>query len=104
MSARSFARVRWQRRALATLFGLVLLTPAFGWASEQTGYAEPMDNAAELAGAASQAEPTALSLFSGYAIPGLGPHLGTLGAALVGTALTLALALGLAQLLRTTGK
>ena len=98
MSARSFARVRWQRRALATLFGLVLLTPAFGWASEQ------MDNAAELAGAASQAEPTALSLFSGYAIPGLGPHLGTLGAALVGTALTLALALGLAQLLRTTGK
>lgn len=99
MSVRSFARVRWQRRALVGLFGLVALAPLFGWAAERTGYAEPMENAAALVGAASHAEPTALSLLSGYTIPGVGPHLGTLGAALFGTLLTLGLGLGVARLL-----
>jgi len=99
MSVRSFARVRWQRRSLAGLFVLVLLTPVFAWAAGQTGYAEPMDNAAELAGATSNAVPTGPSLLSGYTIPGLGPHAGTFGAALFGTLLTFGLALGAGRLL-----
>jgi cobalt/nickel transport protein len=99
VSVRSFARVRWQRRSLAGLLGLVALAPVFAWAAAQTGYAEPMDNAAQLANAASEAVPTGVSLFSGYALPGLGPHVGTLAGALVGSALTLALALAVGRLL-----
>ena len=99
MSVRSFAHVRWQRRSLAGLLGLALLAPGFAWAAEQTGYAEPMDNAAELAGAASEAVPTGLSLFSGYALPGFGTYTGTLAGALLGTGLTLALALVVGRLL-----
>ena len=99
MSVRSFTHTRWQRRSLAGLLGLVLLAPVFAWAATQTGYAEPMDNAAELAGVASEAVPTSLSLFSGYALPGLGTYTGTLGGALVGTTLTLVLALGLGRAL-----
>jgi hypothetical protein len=99
MSARSFVRTPWQRRSLAGLLGLVVLTPAFAWASARTGYTEPMENAAALAGAASEAVPTSISLFSGYALPELGPHAGTLGGAFLGTLLTLTLALGLGRLL-----
>jgi cobalt/nickel transport protein len=99
VSVRSFAHGRWQRRSLAGLLGLVALAPVFAWAATQTGYAEPMDNAAELAGAASEAAPTGVSLFSGYALPGLGPHAGTLGGALVGTAVTFVAALAVGRLL-----
>lgn len=99
MSARSFARSRWQRRSLGGLLGLVVLAPVFAWAAEQTGYAEPMENAAALAGAASQAVPTSVSLFSDYAIPGFGPQLGTLFGALLGTFLTLGLALVVGRIL-----
>lgn len=99
MSVRSFRHVRWQRRSLAGLLGLVLLAPAFAWAAARTGYAEPMDNALELAGATSEAVPTGISLFSGYALPGLGTYTGTLGGAVVGTVLTLVLALTVGRLL-----
>jgi cobalt/nickel transport protein len=102
MSARSFARTPWQRRSLAGLLGLVVLAPAFAWASGQTGYAEPMENAAALAGAASEAVPTSVSLFSSYAVPGFGSHLGTLLGALLGTLLTLGLALVVGRLLAAT--
>ena len=99
MSVRSFTRVPWQWRSLIGLPGLVVLAPAFGWAAERTEYVKPMENAAALAGAASEAVPTSVSLFSGYALPGLGPHAGTLGGAFLGTLLTLTLALGLGRLL-----
>jgi cobalt/nickel transport protein len=99
MSVRSFAHVRWQRRSLAGLIGLALLAPVFAWAAEQTGYAEPMDNAVELAGVASEAVPAGPSVFSGYALPGLGTYTGTLAGALVGTGLTLLLALAVGRLL-----
>jgi cobalt/nickel transport protein len=102
MSARSFARTPWQRRSLAGLLGLVVLAPAFAWASARTGYAEPMENAAALAGAASEAVPTSVSLFSSYAVPGFGSHLGTLLGALLGTLLTLGLALVVGRLLAAT--
>lgn len=102
MTARSFLRERWQRRTLAGLVGLVVLAPVFAWAAERTNYAEPMENAAALAGAASSAEPAALGLLPGYAVPGLGAHLGTLAAALGGTALTLALAVAVGRLLAAT--
>jgi len=101
MSTRSLTRGRWQRRSLAGLLGLGLLAPLFAWAAGQTGYAEPMDNAAELAGVASDAVPTGVSLVSGYALPGLGTYGGTLAGALLGTALTLVLALGIGRMLAT---
>ena len=104
MSARSFARTPWTQRSLAGILGLVVLAPLFAWASARTGYAEPMENAAALAGAASEAVPTSVSLFSSYAVPGFGPYIGTLLGALLGTLLTLVLAFGVAWLLATTTK
>lgn len=99
MSVRSFGTDRWQRRSLAGLFCLVVLAPAFAWAAERVGYAEPMDNAVELAGASSEIAPTGISVFSSYAIPGFGPYLGTFGSALLGTVLTLGIALGVGRVL-----
>ena len=103
MSVRPFTRVPWQWRSLIGLLGLVVLAPAFGWAAERTGYVEPMENAAALAGAASEAVPNSVSLFSSYAVPGFDPYLGTLLGALLGTLLTLALALGVGRLLAGAG-
>ena len=102
MSVRAFARRDWQGRAVVGLLGLVVLAPVFAWAADRTGYAEPMDNAAELLGATSSADPAAVSLLSGYTVPGLGPQLGTLGAALGGTVSTLLLALAVGRLLAAT--
>jgi len=99
MSVRAVATVRWQRRSLALLLALVLLAPVCAWAATRVGYAEPMTNAAELAGVASEAAPTGHSLFSGYALSGLGTYAGTFGGALLGTGLTLVLALAIGRLL-----
>ncbi|HMB50040.1 MAG TPA: metal transporter [Natronoarchaeum rubrum] len=101
MSVRTAADDEWVQRSLAGLTVMVLLAPVFAWAAARVGYSEPMENAAEAAGAASSAVATDVSLLSGYALPGLGPHLGTLGGALLGTALTLALGVGFARLLAT---
>jgi len=91
-------RKPWVQRALAVVVVLALLAPVFAWGASAVGYSEPLENAAEATGAADDAEQTP-SLLSGYALPGLGGGLGTLGAALVGSALTLAVVLGLVRLL-----
>jgi hypothetical protein len=87
----------WRRRSLVGVLGLVVLAPAFAWAAGRVGYTEPMTSAMELAGA--REAPTAVSLFSEYALPGLGQYAGTLGGALVGTAVTLGIALAVGRLL-----
>lgn len=102
MTDQSVVRRHWQRRVLTGLIGLAVLAPVFAWAAERTGYAEPMENAATLVGAASSADPPMLSVLSGYTVPGLGPHLGTLGAALGGTVLTLVLAVAVGRALAAT--
>lgn len=101
MSVRSLTNDRGQRRSLVGLLCLVVLAPAFAWAAAQTGYAEPMDNAVELAGVSSDIVPTGISLFSDYAIQGLGTYPGTFGGALLGTVLTLGIGLGVGRLLAT---
>jgi cobalt/nickel transport protein len=90
---------RWGRRALLGLLVLVVLAPAFGWASGAVGYAEPLEHAAEATGASDAASPTTLAPLPGYSVPGLGTPLGTLASAAVGTGLTLAVALGAGRLL-----
>ncbi len=65
----------------------------FGWASGVVGYAEPLEHAAEVTGAADEANSAASGLFPNYSVPGLGAPAGTLVSALVGTVLTLVLAL-----------
>lgn len=89
----------WARRALLCVLVLAVLAPAFGWASGAVGYAEPLENAAEATGAADSAVTIVAGIFPGYSVPGLGPSLGTLVSALVGTALTLAVAAGAGRLL-----
>ncbi|WP_135821188.1 metal transporter [Halostella litorea] len=86
------------RRPLAGLVALVALSPAFAWAAEAVGYAEPMENAAARAGVA--ADPLVGGLFPGYAVPGVGALAGTAAAGLIGTAVTLVAALALARGLR----
>lgn len=86
------------RRALLALFALVALAPVFGWAAAAVGYAEPLDHAAATTGAADAAA-ASLSLLAGYSLPGLSGGTGTFAAAVVGTALTLGVGLGLGRLL-----
>lgn len=99
MSVRTGSSDRWLARSLGGLVCLAVLAPAFAWAASLVGYAEPMDNAVELAGATSEIVPTGVSLFSSYALPWFGPYLGTLAGALLGTALTLGVAFGVGRLL-----
>jgi cobalt/nickel transport protein len=88
----------WIRRSLVVLVALVALSPLFGWASASVGYAEPLENAAEAAGAEDAAAESP-SVFGGYSVPGVDGAGGTLVSALVGTGLTLAAAVGLGRLL-----
>lgn len=78
---------------------LVVLAPVFGWAAGAVGYAEPLENAAEETGAAGAAGSINPALLPDYSVPGLGAPLGTLVSAVVGTALTLAVALGAGRVL-----
>lgn len=89
----------WFRSGLAILLVLVLLAPVFGWAAGQVGYAEPLENAAEVTGATEAAETINPGLMPDYGVPGLGASSGTLVSALVGTALTLVVATGFGRAL-----
>jgi cobalt/nickel transport protein len=89
----------WTRRALLGILVLVVLTPAFGWAAGAVGYAEPLEHAAAQTGAVDAARTTVPALLPDYTVPGLGGPAGTLVSAAVGTALTLAVALGAGRLL-----
>lgn len=89
----------WVRRALLGVLLLVVLAPAFGWASGAVGYAEPLENAAEETGASDDAAVVVPGLLPDYSVPGLGPSVGTLVSALVGAGLTLAVATGIGRLL-----
>jgi hypothetical protein len=80
----------WRRQAVAVLAALTVLTPVFAWAASAVGYTEPLEHAAVATGATDAATTTVPPLVSGYAIGGLGPTVGTLAAAALGTGLTLA--------------
>lgn len=89
----------WARRAMLALLVLVLLAPVFGWAASAVGYAEPLENAAEATGASDEATTINPGLFPDYSVPGLGAAAETFVSALVGTVLTLGVAIGLGRLL-----
>jgi len=89
----------WVRGAGLCLLALVVLAPAFAWASGAVGYAEPLEHAAAATGAADDAGTTIPGLLPDYSVPGLGPTLGTLISAVVGTALTLGVAVAAGRLL-----
>jgi len=91
----------WLPRGLAALLVLALLAPVFGWAAGQVGYAEPLENAAEVTGASDDAESTGTAPLPDYGVAGLGSAAGTFVSAVVGTALTLLIALGIGRLLGT---
>lgn len=89
----------WLPKALAALLVLVLLAPVFGWAAAGVGYAEPLENAAHATGATDDAESVATAPLPDYDVPGLGASAGTFVSAVVGTGLTLLVALGIGRLL-----
>lgn len=92
-------RTPWVRRGLAVVFLLVVLAPAFAWASGAVGYAEPLENAAEATGATDHAETINPGLLPDYGVPGVNSLVGTFVAGVVGAALTLGLTLGLGRAL-----
>ena len=92
----------WLPRALAVLLAMTLLAPVFGWAAGAVGYAEPLENAAEVTGATDDAEAVGAAPLPDYSVPGLGSAAGTFVSAVVGTALTLVVALGIGRLLGAT--
>lgn len=89
----------WVRRALAGVLVLVLLAPVFGWAADAVGYTEPIDVAAERTDAGEHETTLSSGLLPDYSVPGLGSGVGTLIAGVVGTALTLGVALAAGRLL-----
>jgi cobalt/nickel transport protein len=89
----------WARKALAVIAVLIVLAPVFGLAAGALGYAEPIDNAAEETGATAHESALNSGLFPEYSVPGLGGGLGTVLSAIVGTGLTLGLAVGMGRLL-----
>lgn len=90
---------RWARKALAVVLVVALLAPVFGWAASAVGYAEPIDVAAEMTGAADEAADGSHGVLPGYTVPVLGSAAETLVSALIGVGLTLAVALGAGRLL-----
>ncbi|KAA9399749.1 metal transporter [Haloarcula sp. CBA1130] len=94
-------RPDWLPHALAALLVLTLLTPVFGWAAGQVGYAEPLENAAETTGATDHATAVGTALFPDYGVPGLGGAPGTFVSAVVGTALTLLVGAAIGRALGT---
>jgi cobalt/nickel transport protein len=91
----------WLPRGLVALLVLALLAPVFGWAAGEVGYAEPLENAAEVTGATDDAEAVASAPFPDYGVAGLGSAAGTFVSAVVGTALTLLVAVAVGRLLGT---
>lgn len=84
----------WLQKGILGLVILVLLTPVFGWAAGAVNYAEPLENAAEAAGATTAATTMHPGLFPDYSVSGLDSSLGTLVSGIVGTALTLLIVVG----------
>ncbi|WP_136602249.1 PDGLE domain-containing protein [Salinigranum halophilum] len=89
----------WFRRSLVALAVLVLLTPVFALAAGAVGYAEPLENVAEATGATEHERTLLSSPFPDYSVTGTGTVVGTLVSGLVGTAVTLLVAVGLGRLL-----
>ena len=105
MSARPLWERQWVRRALAVVLIMLVLAPAFAWAAGAVGYTEPLEQAAEETGATDDADPVTTGPLPDYSVPGLPAWLGTFLSGLIGTAVVLAIGLGVGRLLGsgTTG-
>jgi cobalt/nickel transport protein len=99
----TWTEVRWVRRSLAAVVVLVLLSPAFAVAAGAVGYAEPLEHVAEATGAVEHERTLLSSPFPDYSVPGTGTVVGTLLSGLIGTALTLLVALGVGRVLDPDG-
>lgn len=90
---------RWLWLGLAAVLFLVLSSPVFAWAAGSVGYTEPLEVAAERAGA--EATGAYAGIFPDYTVPiGAVPGGGDiLISGVIGTALTLAVTVGVGHLL-----
>lgn len=77
---------------------MILLSPLFAYAAELVVYSEPLENAAEKLGA--EEDQDYLGILPDYSVPGLDPHSGTLISGVIGTIVTLALALAIGKVFR----
>jgi cobalt/nickel transport protein len=84
VSVSSLVQRSWVKAAAAVILVMVALSPVFAWAAGVVNYSEPLENAAEMTGAADAASSVWSGVLPGYTVPGLGAYAGTLISALVG--------------------
>ncbi len=85
--------------ALGVIAAMIAVSPLFAYAAELVGYAEPLENAAEIIGL--EENPIYEGLLPDYTLPGLDPYVGTLIAGVVGTVIVLGLGVILTRYART---
>lgn len=81
--------------ALGVIAAMIAVSPLFAYAAELVGYAEPLENAAEIIGL--EENPIYEGLLPSYTLPSLDPYIGTLIAGVVGTVIVLGLGVILAR-------
>ncbi len=86
--------------ALAVVAVMIILSPLFAYVAELVGYAEPLENAAEIIGL--HEHPIYEGILPDYTVPGLDPYTGTLIAGAVGTLIVLALGYAMTRNARGT--
>lgn len=74
---------------------MIILSPLFAYAAEMVHYSEPLESAAEHLGAEEDQDYS--GVLPDYSVPGLDPHSGTLISGIVGTVITLGVALGIGK-------
>jgi cobalt/nickel transport system permease protein len=87
------------KAAIVVIFAMVTVSPLFAYAAELVGYAEPLENAAEIIGL--EENPIYEGILPDYTIPGLDPYLGTLIAGAIGTLIVLAIGYAMTRHART---
>ena len=71
------------KKAYILIASLIILAPIFAWAADLVGYSEPLENAAEEAGA-SEHGGAYHGIFPDYTLPGINPYLSAMIAGIIG--------------------
>ncbi len=81
---------------------MILLAPVFAYLAELVGYAEPLENVAEMLNV--EEKPIYSGILPDYTVEGVNPYIGTLISGAVGALLTFLLAGGVIKLARKSRK
>jgi len=80
------------KKAYVAIAVMLILAPLFAWAADLVNYSEPLENAAEEAGA--EENQSYSGIFPDYTVPGLNPYISALITGFIGVAIILAVFYG----------